>query len=72
MDLKLSKKHYTLVLQVHVMDLALFLFGPLNLDKKWSYKKKFISYSAALSTKNNIPIFLNINSHDPSHGCIKS
>ena len=27
----------------HIMDLAIFLFGPLNLHKKWSYKKKFIS-----------------------------
>ena len=50
----------------HIMDLALFLFGPLNVHKKWSYKKKFISYSAVLSTKNNIPVFLNINSYDPS------
>lgn len=50
----------------HIMDLAIFLFGPLNLHKKWSCKKKFISYSAVLSTKNNIPIFLNINSYDPS------
>jgi len=51
----------------HMMDLALFLFGPLNLHKKWCYKiKKFNSYSAVLSTKNNIPIFLNINSYDPS------
>ena len=48
------------------MDLVLFLFGPLNVHKKWSYKKKFISYSAVLSTKNNIPVFLNINSYDPS------
>tara|TARA_B110001454_G_scaffold219162_1_gene250562 strand:+ start:6296 stop:7264 length:969 start_codon:yes stop_codon:yes gene_type:complete len=51
----------------HIIDLAIFLFGPLDLYKKWSYKKKqFISYSAVLSTKNNIPIFLNINTSDPS------
>jgi len=56
----------------HIMDLALFLFGPLNLHKKWFYKKKFISYSAVLSTKNNIPIFLNINSHDPITVALKA
>ena len=51
----------------HIIDLAIFLFGPLDLNKKWIYKKKqFISYSAVLSTRNNIPIFLNINTSDPS------
>jgi len=51
----------------HILDLAIYFFGPISILKRWTYKKKFNSYSFLLSTKKkNIPIFVNINPHDPS------
>ena len=67
LPLSVHSLHQVKKFQLKHLDLAIFLFGPLKLHKKWSYKKKqFISYSAVLSTKDDTPIFLNINTSDPS------
>ena len=64
---KIIKKSLHVGSSSHILDLAFYFFGLLNILKIWKHKKKnFFSYSILLTTKKNIPIFVNINPFDPS------
>ena len=64
----LIKKFLHIGSSSHIIDLLFYLFGDLQIFKKWINKT---SISLVLLTKKNFPIFVKINPSDPENPSIK-